>query len=100
MASRTMHITNNYGESVRVEVINEGALTTDDITLDNNDTRSLEMIGEVYGIIGYWDCELKVIVYKIGEDTPKQQRTIQPGTNEVNVIIKKGNTSPVIILVE
>lgn len=100
MTSRTMHITNNYGESVRVEVFNEGALTTDDITLDNNDTRSLEIIGEVYGIIPLEHCELQVIVYKIGEDTPKGQRTIQPGNNEVNVIIKKGNTSPVIILVE
>jgi hypothetical protein len=55
---------------------------------------------EAYGIVSYGNCELKVIVYKIGEDTPKQQRTIQPGKNKVNVIIKKGNTSPVIILVE
>jgi hypothetical protein len=95
-----MHITNNYGESVRVEVFNEGTLFTDDITVDNNDTRSLEIIVEAYGIVSYGNCELKVIVYKIGEDTPKQQRTIQPGKNKVNVIIKKGNTSPVIILVE
>ncbi|MEG5043470.1 hypothetical protein [Microcoleus sp. B4-C1] len=98
MTSRTMHITNHYGESVRVEVINYGALTTDDITVDNNDTRTLEIIGEVYGVVGYWNCELKVIVYKIGEDTPKEERTIQPGKNEVNVIITKGNTSPVILV--
>ncbi len=98
MTTRTMHLTNHYGESVRVVVFNEGALTTNDITLDINDTRSLQIIGEVYGIIGFWDCELKVIVYKFGEDTPKNQRTIQPGTSEVNVIIKKGNTSPVILV--
>ncbi len=98
MAFRTMHLTNHYGKSVRVVVFNEGALTTNDITLDINDTRSLQIIGEIYGIIGFWDCELKVIVYKIGEDTPKDQRTIQPGTSEVNVIIKKGNTSPVILV--
>jgi len=98
MTSRTMHITNNYGESVRVEVFNEGTLFTDDITVDNNDTRSLEIIVEVYGIVNYGNCELKVIVYKIGEDTPKQQQTIQPGKNEVNVIIKKGNTSPIILV--
>ncbi|MEG4242991.1 hypothetical protein QUA51_09820 [Microcoleus sp. Pol10_D6] len=98
MTSRTMHVTNHYGESVRVEVINYGALTTDDITVDNNDTRSLEIIGEVYGVVGYWNCELKVIVYKIGEDTPKEERTIQPGKNEVNIIITKGNTSPVILV--
>lgn len=98
MAPRIMHITNNYGESVRVEVMNYGALTTDDITVDYNDTRSLVIIGAVYGVIGEGECELEVIVYKIGEDTPKEQRTIQPGNNEVNVIIKKGNTSPVILV--
>ncbi len=98
MALRTMHLTNHYGESVRVVVFNEGALTTDDITLDINDTRSLQIIGEVDGIIGFWDCELEVTVYKIGEDTPKDQQIIQPGTSELNVIIKKGNTSPVILV--
>jgi hypothetical protein len=98
MTSRTMHITNNYGESVWVEVFNDGTLFTDDITVDNNDTRSLEIIWEVYGVVGSY--ELEVRVYKIGEDIPKGQRTIQPGKNEVNVIIKKGNTSRVIILVE
>jgi|SRR4028118_975471 len=98
MAPRIMHITNNYGESVRVEVMNYGALTTDDITVDHNDTRSLVIIGAVYGVIGEGECELEVIVYKIGEDTPKEQRTIQPGNNEVNIIIKKGNTSPVILV--
>ena len=93
-----MHLTNHYGESVRVVVFNEGALITDDITLDINDTRSLQIIGEVDGIIGFWDCELEVKVYKIGEDTPKDQQIIQPGTSELNVIIKKGNTSPVILV--
>jgi len=98
MAPRTMHLTNHYGESVRVVVFNEGALTTDDITLDINDTRSLQIRGEVDGIRGFWDCELEVTVYKIGEDTPKDQQIIQPGTSELNVIIKKGNTSPVILV--
>lgn len=98
MTSKIMHITNNYGESVRVEVFNDGTLFTDDITVDNNDTRSLEIIWEVYGVVS--SDELEVTVYKIGEDTPKGQRTIQPRKNEVNVIIKQSNTSPVIILVE
>jgi hypothetical protein len=95
-----MHITNNYGESVRVEVINYDVLTTDDITVDNNDTQTLEIIKDVYGIAH--TRELEVIVYKIGEDTPKDQQTIQlgkMGENEVvNVIITKVNTSPVILV--
>jgi len=100
MASITMHVTNNYGESVRVEVINYDVLTTDDITVDNNDTQTLEIIKDVYGIAH--TRELEVIVYKIGEDTPKDQQTIQlgkMGENEVvNVIITKVNTSPVILV--
>jgi len=92
-----MHVTNNYGESVRVEVINYDGQTTDDITVDNNDTQSLKIIKDVYGIAH--TRELEVIVYKIGEDTPKEQRTVQLGKNEVvNVIITKGNTSPVILV--
>jgi len=96
-----MHITNNYGESVRVEVINYDVLTTDNITVDNNDTQTLEIIKDVYGIA--YTRDLEVIVYKIGEDTPKDQQTIQLGSkigeNEVvNVIITKVNTSPVILV--
>jgi len=101
MTSITMHITNNYGESVRVEVINYDVLTTDNITVDNNDTQTLEIIKDVYGIA--YTRDLEVIVYKIGEDTPKDQQTIQLGSkigeNEVvNVIITKVNTSPVILV--
>ena len=49
MTSITMHVTNNYGESVRVEVINYDVLTTDNITVDNNDTQTLEIIKDVMG---------------------------------------------------
>jgi hypothetical protein len=42
-----MHVTNNYGESVRVKVINYDVQTTDDITVDNNDTQSLKIIKDV-----------------------------------------------------
>ena len=96
MTSITMYVTNNYGESVRVEVINYDALMTGNITVDNNDTQSLEIIKEVYGIVYTHDVE--VIVYKIGEDTPKIKQTVELGKNEViNVIITKNNTSPMIL---
>ena len=39
MASRTMHVTNNYGQSVRVRVHYQDG-HTDAITLDDNDTKS------------------------------------------------------------
>ncbi len=97
----TMHITNNYGESVRVEVINYDVLTTDDITVDNNDTQTIEIMKDVYGIA--YTRDLEIIVYKIDEDTPKYQQTIQLrskiGENEVvNVIVTQSNTSPIILL--
>ncbi len=96
MTSITMHFTNNYGESVRVEVINYDALTTDNIIVDNNDTQTLEIIKEVYGIVYTRDVE--VIVYKIGEDTPKKKQTVQLGKNEVvNVTITQSNTNPIIL---
>jgi hypothetical protein len=96
-----MHITNNYGESVRVEVFNCDILTTDNITVNNNDAQTLEIIKDVEGIA--YTRDLEVSVYKIGEDTPKDQKTIQlaskVGENEVvNVIITKVNTSPVILV--
>ena len=93
MTSRTMHVTNNCGESVRVKVTYRDG-NTDDITLDNNETQSFEIRGTIF--MEPDECEVVVVVYKIDDDISKQQRTIAAGKNEVNVFIKQGNTSPVI----
>ena len=97
MASRTMHITNNSGESVRVEVVYRDT-SADNITMDDNGTRSLEIKEPLFVDLDH--CRVSVLVYKLGEDTPKEKRIIESSQNEVNVIIKKGNTGPAIFLAE
>lgn len=97
MASRTLHITNNSGESVRVEVIYRDT-SVDNITVDDNTTRSLEIKEPLFVDLDH--CRVRMLVYKLGEDTPKEERIIESGQNEVNVIIKKGNTGPAIFLAE
>jgi|GEM_PF-2985563 len=97
MASRTMHITNNSGESVRVELVYWDT-SVDNITVDDNGTRSLGIREPIF--VDLDQCRVGVLVYKLGEDTPKEERIIESGQNEVNVIIKKGNTGPAIFLAE
>jgi hypothetical protein len=88
-----MHVTNNCGESVRVKVTYRDG-NTDDITLDNNDTQSLEIRGTIF--MEPQECEVDVVVYKLDDDTSKVQRTIAAGQNEINIFIKKDNRSLVI----
>jgi len=97
MASRAINITNNFGESIRVQVVYRDS-SYDDIIVDDNDTRSLEIKGTYF--MDPDQCRVGVLVYKLGEDTPKEERIIEEGRNAVNVIIKKGNTGPAILLAE
>jgi hypothetical protein len=90
-----MNITNNFGESVRVQVVYRDA-SVDDITVDDNDTRSLDIKGNIF--MEPDECPVGVLVYELGEDTPKEELIIKEGRNAVNVIIKKGKTGPAIYL--
>ena len=96
MTSRNINITNNYGKPVRVQVIQMDN-NTDDITLENNKTRTLAIRTPLFREPS--DCDVTVLVYEIGDDTFKEKQTIQGSQNDVDVTIEKDNNNPVISLV-
>ncbi len=97
MASRTMHVTNNYGQSVRVRVHYQDG-HTDAITLDDNDTKSFAITEATFMEPHQWGVQ--VAVYRIGKKVPSDSLSMEIEQNEVNVIIKIGDDIIPLIFVE